>query len=319
MFSSRFAGRIRHDAWLQPWFLLFPSSGFASWAVPPDASLDAALYRRGVVIHLRLHDKFLARFTDPDRLSAYNAVSGRLPGMPDNRSDDRGTRLAALVNGLLLLVVFPVALVAACHARPAVLLAGSGTWVASQGVKGTLYAAASRFLRDRLPRAGWAAVRGGLSAICELGVSAVYFVLSLPTASVSTLVGFGVGASSAEVLFLSVVRILAQRQRARRGQATGASRHPYLQHLFLVERAVTLLLHVGSRCLVYAAIFQLKPWAGVWAVVSFSLVDGFAAYGKLQHWNWLAPRVSTRFYGFVLAIAASDLALFALMARQLHR
>jgi len=233
------------------------------------------------------------------------------------------TGSSATVVGTILLVFFlPLMLVACFHANPGVMLAGAVTWALALPVKGPAYRLAARLLRKRLRTAEWAAVCGVLSAVSELALSGAYLIWFLPSSSVPNLIGFGVGASSAEILFLlttSVVRRIPHRGRSHPDtRAAEVHRSFCIRYQFLVERFATLLLHVGSRCLVYMSLSQHEPWAGLWAMVSFSVVDGVAAYGKLCRWNWFDPHICRTFYGIVLAAGASDLALFAVKAGPLR-
>lgn len=230
----------------------------------------------------------------------------------------RTVRSATLVSAILLICSLPVILVAWFHASAGVVLFGALTWALGQVVKGSAYAPSSRLLGDRLPPAEWAAVRGILSALSELCPSGIYLAFFLQAPSISNLIGFGVGASSAEVMFLLLMRRFAYRRRPHAELRTGTMWPGVVQYIFLAERFAALLLHVGSRCLVYISISQHNVWVGLWALVSFSLVDGVAAYGKLRGWNWVDPYVWRRFYGFVLAVSLSDVALFATMVQSLN-
>jgi len=237
--------------------------------------------------------------------------------MLQNRKGNGNVDWAQLATILVFGLLLPVLLFTYWHAMAVVILCGAITWAISQPVKGTLYVLASRWVKERLPTAGWAAFRGIISAVSELSVAAVYLAFFLPVPSISNLVGFGVGASSAEVLFLWVVQQLKRRRLRRSGQE---SRNPSgsTHYIFLAERSAALLLHVGSRCLLYPSIFLPNPWLGIWAIVSFSLVDGAAAYGKLHHWNWLDFGVYFKFWGFIVTVGAFDLCLFALTTRAFH-
>jgi hypothetical protein len=225
---------------------------------------------------------------------------------------------ATLVSTLFLAVLLPVLLIAGFRASAGVVLWGAVTWALAQTAKWPAYVAASRLFRPRLRPPEWAAVSGVVSAASELCASAMYFAFFFRAASILNVIGFGLGASSAEVLFLALLRYLAYRRRPAAGTPMSSKRPAFMRYIFLVERVAALLLHVGSRCLVYWSISQQKVWVGLWALASFSLVDGFAAYGKLCRWNWFEPRVSSKFYAFVFAVGASDLGLFAAMAQSFN-
>src|ERR1019366_7285099 len=235
--------------------------------------------------------------------------------------DSNGKNLCvAILAGILLLVfVLPAILVVRFDASAGVIVSGAVMWGVSQAVKIPAHLMASRWLSRKLPKAAWAAIRGVVSAVSELAPSALCLVFFLPFLSLPSIVGFGVGASGAEILFVLAARFARRRKGRSKSRidigAAHTGRSPYVRYFFLVERTAALLLHIGSRCLVYTSLSQHTPWAGIWALISFSLVDGLAAYGKLRGWNWLDARISGGFFGFTFVVGASDLALFAATAQ----
>jgi hypothetical protein len=82
--------------------------------------------------------------------------------------------------------------------------------------------------------------------------------------------------------------------------------------MLFLERAVALAGHVGSRGLVCIAVSGAMLWPAAFALVSFALTDGLAAYGSLRQWDFFAPRVCSRFYGACILITALELAAFAI-------
>jgi len=220
----------------------------------------------------------------------------------------------AAVLGLLL----PVTLVALFHASVTLLAYGAAMWTLGQAVKIVAHLAAAAALGRKVPPAGWAALSGVLSAVSELACAAVFLILFFPSISAGSLIGFGVGASSMEIVYLLAARVrrLALRRRTPNStRAPATIRSPWIPYAFVIERLTALLMHVGSRCLAYVSLSEHLPWAGVWAVTSFALVDGLAMYGRVRRWNWYDPHTCRRFYGFVLAAGVSDLAVFAAIAQ----
>jgi hypothetical protein len=233
-------------------------------------------------------------------------------------NDGRSVRLATLLGIVFMVFVLPATLVAVFHASVVVVISGGVAWALAQVIKVPAYLTASRLLRKRLRLLEWAAVRGLVSALSELALSAIYLAYFLPMWSGQNVIAFGVGVSSAEILFLLMIIIihrLAHRSQTKDDRPSMAPKGPLcIRYSFLIERFGALTLHVGSRCLVFISLWQHEAWVGIWALVSFTLVDSLAAYGKLRNWNWLDPHICRRFYGIVLSVGASDLVLFALMA-----
>jgi hypothetical protein len=227
----------------------------------------------------------------------------------DAREDQR-TRAITLLGAFALILLLPVTLVVQFHSNVTAVFAGAIAWVIAQVLKILAHVIVSRMLRRVGPTEA-ASARGFVSAASELGVAGAFFLSGLPS-RIPDVIAFGAGASAIEIILLLLTggvrrrRTLDSDPRRRIGRRTGRVRYA-----FLLERSTALALHVGSRCLLYVGVMQHRPAAVACAVLSFSAVDGVAAYGKLEGWNWSDPRISRRYYAFVFMVGALNLGIFA--------
>ena len=191
-------------------------------------------------------------------------------------------------------------------------------WAVSVGLKFPLSGLWEATVGKRLSHSIRAAVLGFLSAGCELGTAAVAFEWLLPPGTAWHAAAFGTGVGQLEMVALLVVAAW-QATKARDTQADSAGAPPsgdvpwHVRWTFIVERASSLLGHVGSRGLVWLSLHG-EPWTFIVAMVTFALVDGVAAYGSMRHWDWLSVSIWKRFYGFIMAIGLVEVALFVTLA-----
>lgn len=183
------------------------------------------------------------------------------------------------------------------------LLLGALAWILAIVLKRALYLAFRRFVITLV--VAHAALRGVISAATELGLSAAFFATASLRWSLDAVYTFGTGAAVAEFAIL-----IFRRHRLRKGRALGEP--PLIQAQFWVERICASILHVGARCLVFLAVIRHTVAAGVIAFVSFVLVDGVAAFGKLHGWRWTAPHTAYSYYAFVTAVGVANIILFQL-------
>ena len=190
---------------------------------------------------------------------------------------------------------------------------GALTWAVSVVVKLVLSGALHIATTKRLSPKWYAMVQGALSAVTELGAAALVFLYLLPEGSLSLVLAFGAGAGIVEALILFGVGLFEKTKAQETVADKSTSALPWYQEwTFVVERFGALLGHVGSRGLVWFAVHSPLSAAlpAIFALISFSAVDGVATYGTLKKWNWLEPRIWKRFYSFATLVGALEVALF---------
>jgi membrane protein YdbS with pleckstrin-like domain len=166
--------------------------------------------------------------------------------------------------------------------------------------------------------AGWPATAHGalaglVSAVCELGLAALF--LRRRALSAANVLAFGAGIGSIEVFFTLGLGAFA-------AIATGADATPdpmppaAVWLFFLLERAITLVGHVSSRVLVYVALRAKWLFPALMALILFASVDGVAAYGDIAGWEWSSIPGRGRFILFLAVVGAVEAALAAWTWRQ---
>lgn len=224
------------------------------------------------------------------------------------------------VVGIVLLP--PWILIRYSRVSPRWLLAGGGIWAATVVAKGLLASILARAVRKWLPIHVSAVLEGLLSALVELGGAALYFQ-SRPRGRLTDGFAFGVGAGCTEALFVLLWAVTGVGGGDADKQATWAARAAVslcVRYALPIERFSALLGHAGSRGLVYLSV-SVPPFQGVplfiLALLLFAVVDGVASYGLTAGWDWLDPRVCSRFYGAVSGIGLLEVVLFLLFSRML--
>ena len=152
---------------------------------------------------------------------------------------------------------------------------------------------------EELPAAAQGVLGGLVSAVCELGMAALF--LRRRTLSAANVLAFGAGIGSFEVFFIlgsAVVAAIWTEADAPSGSMPVAAAWLF----FLLERAITLVGHVSSRVLVYVALRARWPLPAAVAVLLFTCVDGVASYGHAAGWDW--ERVALR-AGLILFLAVT--------------
>ncbi len=239
--------------------------------------------------------------------------------MPDPRQDlhkwDRADFAVAPAVLLVLAVPFVLALWSGASGL-AWFAAGALAWLVSVAVKMALWGVLDRGAGKRVPGGMRAAAGGLLSAACELGGAAAAFAW-LPAGDAWLAAAFGAGAGGLENIALLAIGIAASgRGAGLRSDAAQATAPPMPRHMrwnFVVERGSTLLGHIGARGLVWLGLHG-TPCAPFVAVVTFSLVDGIAGYGKERKWDWLSWPTWKRFNAFLFALGLVELSLFVALA-----
>lgn len=199
--------------------------------------------------------------------------------------------------------------------------AGAVVWFLSVVAKSRIV----RALRNpALPQPGSVAanavLQGFVSAV-ELAAAAAYLAALSALAPfewrVIDMVGFGVGAGSAEAGYVLWLGVLGPKPNEEELAAwvRGARASWCVRYSVPVERLFALIGHTGSRGLIALALFgggALSPlWAPV-AVVLFAITDGVAVYGHLKQWEWHDPAICRRAQSFFALMSLVEISLFAL-------
>jgi hypothetical protein len=200
-----------------------------------------------------------------------------------------------------------VAFAASVADGPTWFAIGALGWAAAVAVKIPLAWLLDRAFGNRLSAAARATAQGVLSAGAELGVSVGCLRWILDRGTEWTAAAFGAGAGWIEVVVLLGYGIARSR-----GSIEASMMDWRTRWSFVVERVGAVIGHVGSRGLLWLAIWE-SPWVAMPAVGCFAAVDGLASYGVLRGWSWLEPRIWNRFYGIVTAVSLIELSLFVLL------
>lgn len=223
---------------------------------------------------------------------------------------------ARLVFFAILALAPPVALVLFGGAQFSWIVKGAVLWAASVLLKVILGIPISlAFSEKRRSSSAFAALWGSWSALCELGVVAVYFLFISRPAFAVDVIGVGLGVGSAEVLFIvrgGWLALLAPSKLL-------PSEPPgdwFAAWSGVFERASTSVGHAATRGLVWAGLggWPLAPFAA-FGFLTFALVDGIATYGTARGWDWKEPRLARRFNTFLAVIALLEAAAFVFVVR----
>jgi hypothetical protein len=141
-----------------------------------------------------------------------------------------------------------------------------------------------------------AVTSGVLSALTELGAAALFLRPRMRGADV---VAFGAGIGCFEILLKTALGVVGASEAA--GSAVAV---PLL--LPLVEHAANLVGHTATRVMVYVGRSVRRLLPAVFALLTFSLVDGVADYGHLRGWDWGSLAVYGPFVLFVTVTATVE-------------
>jgi hypothetical protein len=198
-----------------------------------------------------------------------------------------------------------------------VLLAGGTTWAVSVAAKVAATKGASAWIRRLHSPGAMACAYGVISAGAELGLAAT--VLARKRYTTREVVAFGVGASTAEILYLLTKPLISpdqeDDQERIRAWAAAATKSPIVRYMIAIERADALLTHVGARGLVQVGMTRRNPTLVVAAMTAFSLVDGMATRGALSGWNWFDPKTCRRFFALLFIIGIAQVVTFGIVSR----
>jgi hypothetical protein len=145
--------------------------------------------------------------------------------------------------------------------------------------------------------------------VCELGCAAVCFLWVLADGSAWNAASFGAGAGWIEVIALLIPGLFWNKDKAPEQECDSW----HVRWTFLIERTGAVLLHIGTRGLVWLAIRQ-SIWFAIPAFVGFAVVDGLAVYGTLKKWDWLEQKTWRWFFGILAGVSLLELSLFVVFA-----
>jgi hypothetical protein len=190
---------------------------------------------------------------------------------------------------------------------------GAGTWGIAVAIKRTLARWLNRALDQKAGQIFHAASQGLLSSLLELGAAALY-LWRLDSADLFTVLAFGAGAGSAEVVYVLAAGSLAKPDPQKEvAWARNAWNSFCVRYQVPIERLFAVIGHIGSRGLVYVGLHGSAAEAILWlsvALLFFTAVDGVATYGHVRNWDWSEPATCRRAHGFFAVISISELLLF---------
>lgn len=225
-----------------------------------------------------------------------------------------GSSSVSFFAAILIAVVVPVCLVVAGHDW-FWLAMGGVAWLIGVALKVPVSVAVA-FATRSLGDVARNAFLGAISSVSELGVVVAMLVYGIDrSASIGDLLLFSVAAGATELLVLAVVALVQKvDDDAVKRWHDGARVSALVRHSFFVERMIALGGHTGSRGLVGLTALGGPAWAAAIAVAGFTLTDGLAGYGHARGWDWSDPATFRRLVVVLGAVAAVELAAFALLA-----
>lgn len=170
-----------------------------------------------------------------------------------------------------------------------------------------------RVCRPRLANGRLAAVHGLVSAACELGAAAAFFVYVVPQLTFWQLVGFGVGAGACEAIIVPFMSnpFKGSTLEQHAGEVYAASAgNAAIQWLGVVERAWAMLLQVATRGLMFLGIVSGNPLPALTAIVVFAACDGAAYYWHLRKVRFDSVPVLLRVHAYLALLAALSMSAF---------
>ncbi len=172
-------------------------------------------------------------------------------------------------------------------------------------------------LHSRLSPFWLSCTQGVISALCELGSAALFFLFVVPELTLPQLVGFGVAAGSVEAVVLPFI--------GNPFSATPLEKHaeetlvrtldrPAFAWLGVLERILASATHVATRGLIYVAVTIPEFIPGFIAVATFAALDGRGYYAHLSRWRFDDTGVLLRFYRSFAVIASIQIIAFLIYA-----
>ena len=181
---------------------------------------------------------------------------------------------------------------------------GAFALIVSVGIKLIVSTLACHSLEKWLSHKSHAMTWGFVSAFCELGLAAFVFFFLLPDGSLWNVIVFGIGAGGCEAVILFGVVLYQKDNTSKQDVLVWHQRWT-----FVIERTGALLIHIGSRGLVWLGVHG-TVYPLMLGMIIFASVDGVATYGVLDKWDWLEYQTWKRFYAFVIVSGVLDILLF---------
>jgi hypothetical protein len=218
---------------------------------------------------------------------------------------------------LALAILAPAVLIGWFREAWFYLVAGAIAWALAVALKQSFAKLTGRISAGTLPPILRAAGSGAWSALTELGLTGILFWLLSSPLPAAAVLAVGLGAASAEVLYLVVYGAIRHRATPAPPPAwlEGAKTSYVVQHIFLVERILAGAGHIASRALIYLSLSRHSPWPALLAFVVFAAIDGAAYYGEVKRWDWFCPATSSRYYGALAAAVVAEAAVLVVLAR----
>jgi hypothetical protein len=187
------------------------------------------------------------------------------------------------------------------------------SYLIGMAAKGLLYLAGAATGLDALSPATHAAVAGVLSALAELGAAAP-FLWRRGGLRWPDVIAFGAAIGLFEMVAavpLGWLQMVDETGAAPSGSAFTTA----LGWGFLLERGLTLIGHVSSRALLYAAWGRRSWWAGLLVFLTFALTDGVATLCDLKGWADSEWHMQA-FYAFAAALTAVEIGAVLFLVRR---
>lgn len=217
---------------------------------------------------------------------------------------------------LLAVIIVPPAILLSSDASPKALILGAAIWAASVAVKRLAGRPLDRQLRKRNTRSEIAAgFHGALSAVCELGLAAI-FLRTWDDARFVDVLAFGAGAGCTEAFYVLCLAFTATKNRTDElAWIKGAKESLWVRYTVPLERLLAAIGHSGSRGLVWLGL-HLSGYQGAifvaLAMATFTMVDGVAAYGLQKKWDWSDPTICRRTHLFFGGVSMAEMSIFLL-------
>jgi hypothetical protein len=197
---------------------------------------------------------------------------------------------------------------------------GSGSWGFGVMLKMILHAVVmKRLSKDALSTQKAALLNGLISGVTELGLAAIFFVY-LGELTLWQVIAFGTGIGAIEAWVVATTPNLLKGTVLEEGMNTveaaikqlPATKRFWWERIApIYERLCALLVHVGTRGLLYVTCRTLNPLPALLSLAAFILLDGVLAFKVLMQPTGDHVRRLRWFYLWFSVAAIALLLLFA--------